>query len=128
MSTIPEPSIDPAHAHPSWCDRSVCTHPDSLVARGETEADVPFHLTSTHMSRHAMVGDPYRDDPSFELWCDRQVDQPVTDEVESIALTIRIPERGFAVTVAVDPVMLDALAAAITDARALVHGHLGGDR
>jgi hypothetical protein len=113
---------DPAHAHPTWCDRSQCTHPDALAARGVAEADVPLHLSSSHLSTPVVLGDSRHGDPVFVLQADRQVDAPVTDEVEAVDFTLRIPERGFTVTVMVDPPLLDRLAGAIEHMRLLALG------
>lgn len=123
MNSISDPSIDPATWHPSWCDPAECSAPDRLEARGLTEADVPLHRRHGHYSTPVVIGSVEREDAVLALRAERFVDQPPAEPgVDAVELTVEHTLHGTRVVALLEPDLLDRLAAAIADMRAIVRG------
>lgn len=115
-------SDHPAHMHPSWCDRAVCTHPDSLADRGVTEADVPRHLRSAHMATPRTVHLDEHGEVRFTFLPWRFVDEPVTDVVQGVDLICEWATMLLTVGVPIAPAQLPALVDTFTAVRDLATG------
>lgn len=114
---------DPSTWHPSWCDPAECSAPDRLEARGLTEADIPLHKRHGHYSAPVTIGDPVREDAVLTLQAERFVDQPPEEPgIDAVELTVEHTLHGTRVVALLEPDLLDQLAAAITDVRAIVRG------
>lgn len=113
---------DPAHAHPSWCDRNVCSHPDSLQARGLTEADVPGHLRDVHLGTPRTVDTGAAGEVRLTLTPWRFVNEAVTDEVMGIDLVIESRIQLLTVGVMVAPAQTPALVEAFAAVRDVAAG------
>lgn len=115
-------SIPPEQRHPSWCDRAVCTHPDSIAARGQVEADVPRHLRLIHAATPRTVDLDEHGEVKFTLLPWRFTDEPVTDEVQGVDLLCEWATMLLTVGVPIAPLQLGALIDAFTAVRAVAAG------
>lgn len=129
---LPDLTVDPSTWHPSWCSSDHCSAPDRLAERGLTEADIPLHKRHSHFSAPVTIGSAEREDAVLTLQAERFVDQPPAAAgdpgVDAVELTVEHRLHGTRVVALLEPDLLDQLAVALTDMRALVRGLLGGER
>src|ERR1044071_3726944 len=88
IPTTPEPlERDPAHEHPTWCDRGTCTAPSSLIERGIAERDIPVHRRGSHFGPAHTIPTTRESEVAISLEQWRDAYQPVTDEPDGVLLT-----------------------------------------
>lgn len=122
-------TVDASTWHPTWCSAVHCSAPDRLAERGLTEADVPLHRRHVHQSAPLVIGSEAREDAVITVQAERFTDQPPAEPgVDAVCLTIEHKLHGTRVVALLERDLLDQLAVALTDMRALANGYLGGER